>query len=206
MSTPVKFLLLIAAFLCSNFIKAQGDVAYSKFPLRIEIGNHVVGFPFQNSFNSFNPNFSVGTERGLNKSQKYHLFVSTDLGFIRNKVIGNTLTFDLNLGYRYTHRAGLFFETSLGLGILDQFHPREVYTLNESENRYEKSSDSGMFASLIGLKTGIGYDFSKKSNLPFRIGISHDFFIQAPYFDVANFPIMPQSTTNISFTYKFKKA
>ncbi len=201
-----KYLLILLALSSSYLMQAQDDssIEYSKFPLKIAIGNHAVGFPYQNSFNAFNPHFSVGTERGLNKNQKHHLFVSSNLGLIRNKVIGNTITIDLDLGYRYTHKVGLFIETGLGLGMLDQFHPRDIYE-QTNDNSYQKVKDKGTFASLIGIKTGIGYDFSKNSKNPFRIGINHNFFIQTIYFDLANFPIMPQSTTNITITYKIKK-
>ena len=203
-----KYLLILLALSSSYWVKAQDDSAieYSKFPLKIAIGNHAVGFPYQNSFSAFNPHLSVGTERGLNKNQKHHLFISSNLGFIRNKVIGNTITMDLDFGYRYTHVKGLFFETALGIGLLDQFHPRAIYKQNTTDGTYKKVSDKGTFASLIGFKMGIGYDFSKKSNRPFRIGLTHNFFIQTTYFDVKNFPIMPQSTTNILITYKFIKS
>lgn len=207
MSTLIKLLLIFTNILFFNSIKAQdiSNIEYAKFPLKISLGNHVVGFAYQNTFDSFNPSFSAGTEKGLNKNPKHHLFVSSNLGFIRNKIIGNTFTIDLNLGYRYTHAKGLFIETSLGIGALNQFHPRDIYTLNTTDGTYERNSNSGKFASLTTFRTDIGYDFSKKSKRPFRIGLSHNFFIQAPYFDVKNFPIMPQSTTSISFTYKFKK-
>ncbi len=206
MTALKKYLLILFALSSSYLITAQEDdlIEYSKFPLKIAIGNHAVGFPYQNSFNAFNPHISVGTEKGLNKNQKHHLFASSNLGFIRNQVIGNTITIDLNLGYRYTHKVGLFIETGLGLGVLDQFHPRDIYE-QTNDNSYQKVKDKGTFASLIGIQTGIGYDFSKNSKTPFRVGINHNFFIQTTYFDVASFPIMPQSTTNITITYKFKK-
>ena len=113
---------------------------------------------------------------------------------------------DIDLGYRYTQNAGVYLETTLGLGLLEQFRPRAIYELNTSDNTYAKIKDKGTFVSLIGFKMGIGYDFSKRSNSPLKIGIHHNFFIQTPYFDVENFPIMPQSTTNITITYKFKKS
>ena len=202
-----KYLLILFALSSSYLIKAQdaSPLAFYKFPLKINIGNHVVGFPFQNSFNAFNPHFSVGTELGLNKNQKHRLLLSSNLGFIRNKIIGNTITIDFDLGYRYNHKTSFFIETAFGLGALNQFHPRDIYKLNTTDGTYEKISDNGTFASLIEFKTGLGYDFSMNSTSPFRIGINHNFFIQTPYFDIENFPIMPQSTTNISITYKFKK-
>ena len=207
MSRLKKYLLILLTLSSSYLVEAQdvNPIEYSKFPLKISIGNHAVGFPFQNSFNAFNPHFAVGTEKRLNKNQKHQLYLSSNLGFIRNKVIGNTITIDFHFGYRYTRHKGLFIETALGLGVLNQFHPRDIYQQNTTDGMYEKVSDNGTFASLLGLKMGIGYDFSKHSNTPFRIGLNHNFFIQTTYFDLANFPIMPQSTTNITFTYKFKK-
>jgi len=203
-----KYLLILLAVASAFSLKAQdtNPIAYSKFPLKVSIGNQVVGFPFDNLFTASNPHFSVGTERGLNKNQKHHLFVASSLGFFRNKVIGNTFMLDIDLGYRFTHKRGMYLETSLGLGNLIQFHPRKIYKQNIEDGTYKKMANKGFFASSIGLKLGIGYDFSKKSNLPIRLGIHHNAFIQTTYFDVDNFPIMPQSTTNISITYKFKKS
>ncbi len=208
MSTSIKFLIIISVLCCSSISKAQDSntTTYAKFPLKVAIGNHAVGFLYQNSFDSFNPSFSVGTEKGLNKNLKHHLFLPLNLGFVRNKVIGNTVTIDLGFGYRYTHSGGIYLETNLGLGVLNQFHPREIYIQNATDGTYEKATNSGKFATLVGLRTGIGYDFSKKSDAPWRIGLSHNFFIQAPYFAVMSFPIMPQSTTNISLSYRFKKS
>ena len=202
-----KCLLIIVALSSAYLIKAQepDPVVYSKLPLRIAIGNHAIGFPFQNTFKAFNPHFSVGTELGLNKNQKHRLLLSSNLGFFRNSVIGNSLTLDFEFGYRYTHRRGLFIETALGLGIINQFHPRDIYTINPDDGSYEQVSDRGTFASLVGWKIGLGYDFSKHSKHPFRIGINHHFLIQSPYFELENFPIMPQLITNITLTYKFKK-
>lgn len=202
-----KHFLILFALLGSCLVKAQdaNPIEYSKLPLKIAVGNQAVGFPFQNAFSAFNPHLSIGTELGLNKNQKHHFFVSSNLGFFENNVIGNTITLDVDLAYRYTQKTGMFIETALGLGILDQFHPRAIYEQNTTDGSYDKITDQGTFASLIGLKMGLGYDLSKKTNYPIRIGINHHFFIQTIYFDVQNFPIMPQSTTNITITYKFKK-
>lgn len=202
-----KHLLILIALSASFLASAQlnSEIEYSKFPLKISVGNQAVGFPFENSFNAFHPHFSIGTEIGINKNLKHKLFAATNLGFIKNQVIGNTIILDLDLGYRYTAQRGLFIETALGIGILNQFHPSDIYVQDASTGNYESVKDEGTFASLIGLKMGTGYDFSRNSNLPIRVGVTHNFFIQTTYFDVASFPIMPQSTTNISITYKFKK-
>lgn len=202
-----NLLLILLAFSYTCLLRAQENeqIEYSNYPLKISLGNHAVGFPFQNSFDALNPHISLGTEKGLNKSNTHRPFIASSLGLIINKFIGNTITLDLDLGYRFTAKGGLYLDMALGLGILNQFHPNDIYIQNATDGSFQKVNDNGRLSSLISLKTGFGYDFSRKTSLPFSIGISHDFFIQTSYFDVANFPIMPQSTTNILITYKFKK-
>lgn len=203
-----RYLILFIALSNYFLILAQTDSTpeYSRFSAKIAIGNQAVGFPFQHSFSASNPHGGIGIEFRLNKSLTHQLLVSSNLGFFRNKVIGNSITSDLDFGYRYSNKTGLFLETSLDLGLIRQYHPRDIYAYDNTEGTYVKVDNKGVFASLVGFRMGIGYDFSKKSNHPFHLGINHHFFIQSPYFDVANFPIMPQSTTNIVFTYKFKKS
>lgn len=201
-----KHLLILFLLLSSLFLRAQEkNQNFYKFPLKVAIGNQIVGFPYQNLFQAINPSFSLGTELGLNKNSKHHLFLAANLGFINNKVIGDMITLGVDFGYRYTHKKGLFIEGSLGMGLLSQFHPRPVYEQNETTGIYEKVTDNGTLASFIGFNTGIGYDFTKKTKYPFRLGLTHYFFIQTTYFDIENFSIMPQSTTSIVLTYKFKK-
>ena len=208
MKLNIKYFFILLALLSSFVLKAQDidAVEYSKFQLKIALGNHTVGFPYENSWSAFNPHFSFGFEKRINKSLKNQLFLGSNLGFFRNEVIGNTLTIDFDLGYRYINKTGLFTDVSLGIGFIDQFHPKNVFRQNTTDGTYTKLKNQRRASSLIGLKMGFGYDFSKKSKHSFAIGISHNFFIQTSYFDVNNFPIMPQSTTNIFIIYKFKKS
>jgi len=203
-----KYLLILAALTSSILIRAQAEspIKYAKFPLNIAIGNHAVGFPFQNSFKAFNPNLSFGTEFSINKNPKNQIFTSSNLGYILNNVIGNTITFDIGIGYRYRNKNGPFVESAINLGLLNQYHPQDIYIQNEQDRSYDKTKDKGIFASLMGIKMGIGYDFSMISKKPFKLALMHNFFIQTTYFEVMNFPIMPQSTTNIQLTYKFRKS
>lgn len=202
-----KYSFLFLIFFLPILLIAQKEepIRYTKFPLKISIGNQVVGFPFQHPFKSFNPHFSIGTELGLNKNLKHRLLLSSSLGFIQNDIIGNAIPIDFHFNYRYTNKIGIYFQPSLGFGISKQFHPRDIYVLKPSNDGYEKKNDQGILSTIIGLKIEMGYDFSKKSNYPISIGIQHNFFIQTPYFDLDNFPIMPQTITNISLTYKFIK-
>lgn len=207
MTRLIKKLLILVAIVSTYSLAAQDveELSYSRFLIKAAAGNHVIGFPFENSFSAFNPSLSLGAELGINKSEKHRFFVSSNLVLIRNKVIGNTITSDIDFGYRFTQKAGLFIESSLSLGLLEQFHPRDIYQLDSTDMTYQKINDKGTFSSLIGIRVGAGYNLSKKFNFPIRIGFNHHFFIQTIYFDLQSFPIMPQSTTSITITYKFKK-
>lgn len=202
-----KCVFILFVLTCSSLAKAQNTdtKAYSKFPLNVVIGNHGVGFPLQNLFQVPNLHLSIGSEFGLNKSKTRRLFFAPSLGFFQNKVIGSTFTLNADFGYRYTLKSGIFTETGLRIGFLNQFHPRSIYEQNPADATFHKVKDKGTQSSLLGFNLGIGYDFSKKHKAPIRVGINHNFFIQTTYFDVANFPIMPQTTTNITLSLKFKK-
>ena len=203
----LKILCIVLVLVGAKDLRAQTNgTTYSKFPLKVAFGNQVVGFPFENVFSTFNPHISAGTERVINKNQKHGLLLSTNLGFIRNTVIGNIISLDFDFGYRYTSAKGLYLEADLGMGLITHFHPGDIYQQNASDGTYSKVKNSGRSSSLIGLKLGIGYDFSKRSKYPIAVGLIHNPFIQTSYFDVASFPIMPQSTTKILITYKFKKS
>jgi hypothetical protein len=206
--TPLKKGLFILFLLLTSFLlKAQDTLSttYSKFPIKVTIGNHSVGFPLQNLFKASNLNLSIGSELSLNKNKKHQLLIAPSIGFFHNKVIGSSFTLNIDFDYRYTHKKGVFIETGLGIGFLDQFHPRTIYELNIADGTYHEVKDKGTIFSSMGFNLGIGYDFSKKFDSPIRIGINHNFFIQTTYFDLANFPIMPQSTTNFTIAIKFRK-
>ncbi len=202
-----KLILLIFWTVSSCvLLKAQeeNNSSYLRFSLKLNLGNHAVGFPFENTFSTFNPYGSIGTELRLNRSSKHRLFLATNLGVVRNQIIGNSVNLDCDLGYRYTSGFGIYGEMAPSIGIMNQFHPADIYE-QRSDGSYAKVNDTGFFASTIGLKLGAGYDLSQRTAIPITLGIHHNFYLQTSYFDVASFPIMPQSTTNISITYKFER-
>lgn len=183
----------------------EGDaIEYKKFPLKIGLSNHVVGFPFENISSTYNPHFSIGTERQLNKHLSHQFLAGSKVGWTSNKVIGNTISVDLDIGYRYMSALGLFSKLDFSIGAINQYHPYPIYD-QKSNGTFALKKDRGRPSSLIGFKLGIGYDLSRRGVLPVAIGIEHHAFIQTSYFDVASFPIMPQTTSGIIITCKFRK-
>jgi len=127
------------------------------------------------------------------------------LGFVQNEIIGSSAHFDLGVGYRFTHAQGLFLNAELDLGLLNQYHTRTIFSYESSDRTYQEVQDKGTAATYSGIRLATGYDFTIARNRPFRVGIEHHFYFQSPYFPIEAFPIMPQSITSITITYKFKK-
>jgi hypothetical protein len=204
-----KLLFTICFLSLSLFSKAQektgNPVMYFKMPLQVSIGNQVVGFPNQNEFSAINPSFSLGTEIGYNKSLTHRICQTFSTGYIVNDVIGNTVTLSSDFCYRFTLKKGVFADLSLGLGMLFQQHPRDVYAYVPAIEGYKKSEDNWKPASLIEYAISLGYDFSRNSKCPVSIFVRSNFFIQSPYFPTEMFPIMPQSITQLGLRFKFRK-
>ena len=180
-------------------------VQYYKQPVRLSFGNQVVGFPFQNLFTSFHPGLMAGTEFGYNKSEKHRICQTLNLGFSFSRQIGNKVMLSSDFCYRYTHPSGAFAELSFGFGVLNQYHARETYKFNSSSGEYDRVGDPGKFGTMLGYGMGLGYDFSRKGGFPVSVFIKNTFFIQSPYFDLKDFPVMPQSTLQAGLTIKIRK-
>ena len=178
---------------------------YFKLPVRISLGSQVVGFPYENLFSSFNPTFSIGTEFRYNKSEKHRIYQTLNLGFSSSPQIGYKLMLNSDFCYRYTHSSGVFADISIGLGLANQYHPRETYKYNEATGEYDHVKDRGVFGLMLGYGMSLGYDFSRKTRIPVSVFVKNTFFVQSPYFDLKDFQIMPQSTIQIGFTIKIRK-
>ena len=201
-----KGLAALCLFILPLIMMGQNPEKKTKsIPIQIAIGNHNVGFPYENIFYGGNPSLALGTEFRLNKKIKHRFYAAPNLTFTNNEIIGHSISLYSDLGYRYTHKSGVFSDFALSLGFMSQAYPRKVYEFNETSRTYEESSSSRIGASQVGFGMGFGYDFSLKKNLPIAIFIRNDFFIQSPYFALEMFPIMPQSITKIGIKFNLRK-
>ncbi|MEI7725596.1 MAG: hypothetical protein WCK09_10860 [Bacteroidota bacterium] len=198
-------LLMISMPVISEAQTDSASTRYFKLPARVSFGSQIVGFPYQNLFNAFNPYLSVGTEFRLNKSEKHRICQTLNLGMSFSDEIGTKIFLNSDFCYRYTHSTGIFGDISVGLGLLNQYHVRKTYKFNSSTGEYDKVSDHGIFGVFFGYGMSLGYDFSRKTRYPVSLFVKNTFYIQSPYFDNKDFSIMPQSTIQIGFTIKFKK-
>ena len=202
-----KTILLTGLISMPLFIKAQENMEpkFCTLPLMISYGNQVVGLPYQNLFQAFNPSVFTGTEFSYNKSRKHRLCQTLGMGFIANEAIGNTITLNTDFCYRYTGKVGIFSDFSFGIGALNQYQRRAKYSIDPSTSEYKKVNDFGKPAVLAGYSYSIGYDFSVKKHLPFALFIKYNCFVQTPYFDYSLFPVMPQSVLQLGTIIKIRK-
>jgi hypothetical protein len=202
-----KTILITGLFIMPLFIMAQekNEDKFHKLPIMISYGNQVVGLPYKNLFQAFNPAVFIGTEFSINKSRKHRLCQALGIGFITNEAMGNTITLNTDFCYRYTGKWGIFSDFSIGLGVLNQYQTREKYSINQTTGEYKKVKDFGKPAMLAEYSNSLGYDFSVKKNLPFAIFIKYNFIIQMPYFDFKLFPVMPQSVIQLGTIIKIRK-
>ena len=200
---PALLLLLLPFFTQAG--PKPDSTHYCKYPVRISFGSQVVGFPYQNLFSAFHPVFSAGTEFRYNKNEKHRICQTLNIGYSFNEQIGNKLLLNSDFCYRYTHSSGVFADISMGLGLVDQYHPRKTYKYNSSTGEYDRVSDWGKFGIQLGYGMSLGYDLSRKTHYPVSLFVKNTFFIQSPYFDLKDFPVMPQSTVQIGVTIKIRK-
>lgn len=191
--------------LCTYARNPSDSAVYYKLPIKASFGTIAVGYPYQNLFTAFNPTFALGTEFRYNRNITHRLYQTLNLECAFSTELGTKVMVQTDFGYRYTHPIGIFGNVSLGIGILNQFHPRETYQYNPSSGEYDAVRDNGIYGILMGYGLGVGYDFSRKTRCPISLFLQSSFFIQSPYFDLQDFPIMPQSTFQLGISIKIRK-
>lgn len=206
---PVKSTVLLGLLLilpCITYAQADSSSRqYYRLPIIVTYGNQDVAFGLQNLFAAYNPSVALGTEIVYNKSQRHKIGQSAELGFIANETLGNKTSLSTAFFYRYCHRSGLFAGIELGLGLAQQYHPRQVYEYNAELRDYEKAKDTGISSLQAGYGLHLGYDFARNGDIPLSIFIKNNLVIQSPYLDLTTFPIMPQSITQLGLKIQLTK-
>lgn len=178
--------------------------AEQSFPVVLSACNHSNALPLSNMFriSPLYPGTLIGTEYRYSDGKVGRLYQTGNIGGFVNTSTGSGLFVESDFAYRYTAGFGLFGETSLGLGYLHVFHPREILRQND-EGVYEKAADWGKPCGMLSLCIGAGYDLSKKTKLAIAPFIKYQFFVQTPYFEVL--PIGMQSLLHIGMRIDWRR-
>ncbi|MBN2379972.1 hypothetical protein JXM67_09255 [candidate division WOR-3 bacterium] len=191
--------LLVMSVFCGLMLAVE-----QSFPIVISGSNHSNALPLSNilRISPLYPGATIGTEFVWAEGKAGRLFQTGNLGGFVNASTGSGLFAESEFAYRCTASFGLFAETSLGLGYLHVFHPREILRQND-EGVYEKAADWGKPCGMLSLCIGAGYDFAKKTRLPIAPFIRYQFFVQTPYFEVL--PIGMQSLLHLGVRINWRQ-
>lgn len=117
-----------------------------------------------------NPGVQIGAEDYLATTLNYQVVGS----FILNVFGKNKQYFSFALtpriGLRYTSNYGLFLESNVGIGYHYQHFAYDQYELDANGNIVNKGK-AGISSMMPNFALAIGYDFSRKANLPIKIYI-----------------------------------
>lgn len=198
----------ILLFLCCHgaILQAQDSVEDHSFgerlALSLAIGNHSVGFPLQNQFKALNPAVSnLGLSCRLNRNKKHSIRLGLRSSYIANEVVGNSFLLGLDLSYRYTFSSGLYTQLGIEMGALSQRSVRNAYRFPSPDATFPPVNQS-LGTSYSGLAGYLGYQFQQEGLQKLSVFVSQRFFIQAPYFAVQAFDILPQNLLSIGVNYQ----
>ena len=82
--------------------------------------------------------------------------------------------------FRRQYSKGFFMELAPGIGYSRTFLGKATYTLAD-DGTVSKKTLAGYNFLMLSVAAGVGYDFSKTKNLPFKLYLKPSFFAIAPY-------------------------
>jgi hypothetical protein len=167
-----------------------------KHPIDLALGNFSVGMPFSKIFiNKIYPLATLGTEFYYRNKEHSRIYQTVKIGGYYNKY--NTSAFFVNseIAYRYTFGFGIYADANLGVGYSHLFRPNAIYKLN-SNGEYEQVRDWGKPSILANYLLSIGYDFSKRVNVPTSVFLRFGNYFQL-FYNVPDIPVLPQNSFQI---------
>lgn len=184
-------------------VRAQEIGPYRKLPLVLTVGNHAVSIPFYRVFRlPYHPALAVGTEFTYWRGKHGQLLQTLSVGGFYNRYNATGLSAQTEFVYRYITGLGVFADASLGAGYLHTFRVRPIYQAN-GQGDYQPVKDWGKPSALASFNLGLGYDFSRHTDLPFALFVRYQWFAQVPYVDPL--PFWPQAITGLGARFYFSK-
>ncbi len=124
---------------------------------------------------------NFGIEKTLFQNDKYHIIngIKLNSGIKKDAYLMGGFTYSSSL--RRTYKFGMFFEHSVRFGYLGSYYFNDLYFIKDEQI---KNIGRKWLSSLtLGYFLGLGYDFSKKSNLDLQIFAGTNFFYRFPNLD-----------------------
>lgn len=188
-----KFILLLFYTLSSVCIFAQKSNEQGSYGLSI-------GY-FGKSISE--PGAQVGFEYIIANAKKFQIISSAGLHYYYQKDISSGVGLNVRFGQRYTTDYGLFLENYLGLGVqFTQFKSEEFdFTTSPATVRQANNPKT---SALPNVAIGLGYDFTKKNNLPLKYYLRGGMYWLYPDQNLL-FQTFPTIETGVIFYPRFGK-
>ncbi len=134
------------------------------------------------------PGFKLGIERPFKVIQKENKsktiskerYWTYNLGFYKHKTFHSNTYLLVERQKRRQYPNGFFIETAPGIGYSRTFLDGETYKVDNNGTVSKKSAIGHNYA-MLSFAAGLGYDFSKKKEIPIKAYFKPSVFILTPF-------------------------
>ncbi|KAA5536866.1 hypothetical protein F0919_04120 [Taibaiella lutea] len=188
------------------FICLSASAQQTEIPISISVFNNGTSLPGSGILGVFSktihPGFDIGTYH-LYKSATKHDFIQTfKLGYFYHQFNQHAIQLYSEFGYRYKTNTGFYAEGLLGVGYLHSF--ADVQQFKFKNGRYVKKANWGRPQLMATASIDAGYNFQTKQQLPLRIFLQYQFWMQTPFVN-KYVPLLPNAALHLGIVYTFKK-
>jgi hypothetical protein len=158
-----KSITIAITFLLTAAVHAQ-DLTRNLTPR-----DHQYGFFLGYYGNKINePGVAFGVEKYLATTPNYQVTGSLFSAFFGKKEMYYSFVLSPRIGLRYTAMWGLTLESHMGIGYAYRHFNYDQYELNKDGEIVDKGK-AGISSAMPNFAFGLGYDFSRKANLPVKL-------------------------------------
>ncbi len=185
---------LLILLLCSLSVLAQEqDGSKAKFgertALKVEYFGELV----------LHPGLSLGLDYTMARNNWVTLHWDTHLGGYWHRWNNTSVFLKTSFGSRFAV-GPVFADINLGVGYMHSWAAGVIYQRTENGS-VEKAANLGYPHFMPNASFLLGWDGSRRNDLPWTIHIGPEVYLQYPY----NHIFLPHVAAKIGFTYKFKQ-
>jgi len=145
------------------------------------------------------PGISLGIDYTLSSKNWMTVHWDTDLGGYWHRWNNTALFAKTSIGTRFPI-SSMFVDLNLGAGYMHSFPAGKIYQ-RSADGGVEKAPNWGHAHFMPAFSVLLGWDRSRKANLPFSIHVGAETYLQS----AVNHTFIPHAAAKVGFTYKFKK-
>ena len=189
----MKYILITLQVLLCLTIHAQKrktTLKIPKAPINIKLSffgrSNRPGIKTGMEYMIINKVVTINKNNGKKIIRKKESFLTTNLSYYEHAAFDRNAMFTIDVLRRKTFTNGIFLQAAIGVGFSKMLEKYQPVYLRKTDGSLEKINiKRNLF--IVPAAVGIGYDFSKKTNKPFKLffnmGINSTIYGNWPYFD-----------------------